>query len=82
MERWSDHHHQIASALDILLDAAERALANRDLYEIATCMNDMIYVVSAWETLRRALNAHDRFALTRRVVKVWKRLNEALEPVS
>nr|DAP95057.1 MAG TPA: hypothetical protein [Caudoviricetes sp.] len=40
----------------------------------------MIYVVSAWETIRKALNAHDRFALTRRVVRVWGRLNKALEP--
>ena len=80
MEKWTEHHHRIASALDVLLDSAEQALADRDLYEIATCLNDMIYVVSAWEAIRKALNAHDRFALTRRVVRVWGRLNEALEP--
>ena len=80
MEKWTEHHHRIASALDVLLDSAERALADRDLYKIATGLNDMIYVVSAWEAIRKTLNAHDRFALTRRIVRVWKRLNEALEP--
>ena len=79
MEKWTEHHHRIASALDVLLDLAERALAERDLYEIATCLNDMIYVVSAWEAIHKALNAHDRFALTRRIVGVWERLNKALE---
>ena len=43
MEKWTEHHHRIASALDVLLDSAERAL-------------------------------------TRRIVKVWGRLNKALEP--
>ena len=75
MEKWTEHHHRIASALDVLLDSAERALAERDLYEIAVSLNDMIYVVSAWETIRKALNASDCFALTRRIVRVWGRLN-------
>ena len=80
MEKWTERHHQIASALDALLDSAEQALADRDLYEIAASLNDMIYVVSAWEMICKALNAHDRFALTRRIVRVWGRLNKALEP--
>lgn len=81
MKKWTEQHHQIASGVDALLCAAERALKERDTAEIVTSMNDMIFIVNGWEKVRGALNPHDRYALTRRIARTWKRLNDALRPI-